>query len=138
MDNLANYSTGACAGRAAGRAVILPGSGGKYDLPYVGWIDSGARHYHYTPGGLPNKACYKTAALQGGRGLAGSKESIATKRNYVFKGPERIGAFVESPMKGNIKRARGGDETRHKRHVNLAVRSEGSDNYSIDLQAFTD
>ena len=117
--------------------MVLAGSGSEYNLPDIRGIDSGSRHNAYAPGGLLDKARYKGAAFQGRRSVTGGEKGVTAKGDDVFKGRAWLGTLVESPVEGNFERTGSPNEAGYKGDVDLAVRSEGPYNYSIDFQPFT-
>ena len=112
-------------------AVDLGGTGGVEDAAGIVRSDASTGHDDDAAIGLKDKLAEQGDAGFGSGGLSGGEETRAAKGDDVLEGLIGVAGMVEGAVEGDLHTLGGIDETTAKRHVNVVVGGQCTDDYAI-------
>ena len=114
--------------------VDLGGTGGVEDAAGIVGSDASTRHDDDASIGLKDELAEQGDAGFGGGGLSRGEETRAAQCDDVLEGLIGVAGMVEGTVEGDLHTLGGIDETTAKRHVDVAVGGQCTDDYAIGTE----
>ena len=112
-------------------AVDLSGTSGVEDAASISGCDASTGHDDDASFGLKDELAKQGDPGFGSGGLSGGEDTRAAQGDDVFEGLIGVAGMVEGTVEGDLHTLGGIDETTAKRHVDVAVGGQCTDDYAI-------
>ena len=119
-------------------AVDLSGTSGVKNAAGIVGRDASTGHDDDASFGLKDELAKQGDAGFGRGGLSGGEDTRAAKGDDVFEGLKGIAGMVESAVEGDLHTLGGINETAAKRHVDVAIGGQCTDDYAINSESMSE